>query len=80
MEEYNNLDTDQISIVDGMIDWVRVVDKDNIVLYANKKMQDDLGEKMVGKKCYDVLCRGKKCDNCISSTTLESGSIMRKQH
>jgi len=43
MEEYNNLDTDQISIVDGMIDWVRVVDKDNIVLYANKKMQDDLG-------------------------------------
>ncbi|HOH69259.1 MAG TPA: SpoIIE family protein phosphatase [Sedimentibacter sp.] len=80
MEEYNNLDTDQISIVDGMIDWVRVVDKDNIVLYANKKMQDDLGEKMVGKKCYDVLCRDKKCDNCISSTTLESGSIMRKQH
>ena len=42
MEEYNNLDTDQISIVDGIIDWLRVVHKDNIDLYANKKMQHEL--------------------------------------
>lgn len=80
MEELNNIDTDQIGIVDGMIDWVRVVDKDNMVLYANKKMQDDLGDKIIGKKCYDVLCRDKRCDNCISSITLKDGSIMRKQH
>lgn len=80
MEKFNNIDTDQMSIVDGMIDWVRVVDKDNMVLYANKKMQDDLGDEIIGKKCYDVLCRDKRCDNCISSTTLKDGSIMRKHH
>jgi sigma-B regulation protein RsbU (phosphoserine phosphatase) len=62
-----------------MIDWVRVVDKNNVVLYVNKKMQEDLKEDIVGKKCFDVLCRDKRCDFCISSITMESGNIMRKQ-
>lgn len=68
-----------LGIVDGMIDWVRVVDKNNIVIYANKKMREDLGEEIVGKKCYDVLCREERCDYCISNITLSDGTIMRKQ-
>ena len=80
MEKYKSIDPNQLSIADGMIDWVRVVSKDNMVLYANKKMQEDLGENIIGKKCYDVLCRYNRCENCISSTTLEKGSIMRKHH
>ncbi|NLJ58749.1 MAG: SpoIIE family protein phosphatase [Tissierellia bacterium] len=71
--------TKELGIVDGMIDWVRVVDKNNMVLYANKKMREDLGEEVVGKKCYDLLCREERCDFCISNTTLSDGSIMRKQ-
>lgn len=78
MEEYKKVPK-QIGIVDGMIDWVRVVDKNNRVMYANKKMREDLGEEIIGKKCYDVLCQDKRCDNCISSVTLVDGSIMRKQ-
>lgn len=78
MEEYKKMIPKQIGIVDGMIDWVRVVDKENIVMYANKKMRDDLGEEIVGKRCYDVLCRENRCENCISSITLKNGSIMRK--
>ncbi|MFA9424241.1 MAG: SpoIIE family protein phosphatase, partial [Sedimentibacter sp.] len=73
-----NLNEDQLSIVDGMIDWVRVVDRNNMVLYANKKMRQDLGD-IVGKRCYDVFCSNKKCDNCISSITLENGSVMKKE-
>ncbi len=80
MGKTKNLNTNQLGIVDGMIDWVRVVDKNNIVLYANKKMQEDLGDIIVGKKCYDVLCRDKRCEYCISSITLEDGSVVRKQH
>lgn len=79
MEQYGkNINEDQLSIVDGMIDWVRVVDKNNTVLYANKKMREDLGD-IVGKRCYDVFCTKTKCDNCISSITLEKGCIMKKQ-
>lgn len=70
---------DQLSIVDGMIDWVRVIDKNNIVFYANKKMREDLGESIIGKKCYEVFCSNKKCDFCISRETLINGSIHKKE-
>jgi len=73
-----NINEDQLGIVDGMIDWVRVVDKNNTVLYANKKMKEDLGD-IVGKKCYDVFCTNTKCDYCISSITSEKGCIMKKE-
>jgi phosphoserine phosphatase RsbU/P len=69
----------QLSVIDGMIDWVRVIDKRNIVFFANKKMREDLGDSIVGKLCYDVFCTGKKCDNCISNKTLRDGTIHRKE-
>ncbi|MEL7648173.1 MAG: SpoIIE family protein phosphatase [Sedimentibacter sp.] len=79
MGQYNKIDETQLSIVDGMIDWVRVVDRSNIVLYANKKMREDLGDEIVGKRCYDVFCRQTNCDYCISKVTMEHGSILKKQ-
>lgn len=81
MEKYtSNINADKLGIIDGMIDWVRVVDRNNVVLYANKKMKEDLGEEIIGKKCYEVLCRNNRCEYCISSSTLKDGSIMRKQY
>ena len=48
MDKYENyINSNQLSVVDGMIDWVRVVDKNNVVLYANKKMQEDLGDEII---------------------------------
>lgn len=73
-----NLNEAQLGIVDGMIDWVRVVDKNNIVLYANKKMREELGE-IVGKKCYEVFCVSRNCEYCISKITIEDGSILKKE-
>ncbi|HAQ39827.1 MAG TPA: phosphatase [Clostridiales bacterium] len=72
------LDKSQLGIVDGMIDWVRVVDKNNTVLYANKKMKEDLGD-IVGRRCYEVFCIDKNCDCCISKSTIANGSIMKKE-
>jgi sigma-B regulation protein RsbU (phosphoserine phosphatase) len=73
-----NLDEFHLEIVDGMIDWVRVIDKHSVVLYANKKMREDLGE-IVGRKCFDVFCTSNKCDDCISVNTLENGSVTKKE-
>lgn len=80
MEKISNLiKSSQFNIVDSMIDWVRVVDKDNNVFYANKKMQEDLGENIIGLKCYETLCQDQKCEDCISNKTLTEGTIFRKE-
>lgn len=68
-----------LSVVDGMIDWVRVIDKNNKVLYANKKMREDLGNDMIGSKCYDVFCSSNSCDYCISKKTIQDESVIKKE-
>lgn len=73
-----NLNESQLGIVDGMIDWVRVVDKNNVVLYANKKMKEELGD-ITGSKCYEIFGSGKNCDYCISSRTVKNGAIEKKE-
>ncbi len=72
-------ENDQFSIVEGMIDWVRVVDRGNKVLYANKKMCTDIGRELEGEKCYKLLDRNKKCCDCISCYTLETGKVAKKE-
>jgi len=80
MEQFKKIVSNrQLSIIDGMIDWVRVIDKNNTVFFANKTMKEDLGEGIIGKKCYEVFCSDKKCDNCISNQTLSNGSIHKKE-
>lgn len=78
-EILEQLNIEQFNIVDGMIDWVRVVDKSNTVIYANKMMLKDLGNDIIGKKCYSVLQSDKKCTNCISFNTLMTGKINNKE-
>ncbi len=80
MDRHEDIDLNQLSIADEMIDWVRVVDINNNVLYANKKMKEDLGDEITGKKCFEVLCRSSRCEHCISSNTLKDGSIDRKNY
>ena len=43
-------------ILDGMVDWVRVIDRDGNIIYANKAMQKAFGEHIIGSKCYQLLC------------------------
>lgn len=74
-----NFKENEIPIVDDMIDWVRVVDKDNNVLYANKKMCNEVDRCICGEKCYNLFKTGKKCDNCISGYTLETGNVAKKE-
>ncbi len=60
-------------ILDGMYDWVRVVDFENRVVYMNRAMSQDLGHQAIGKKCFEVIGRNEPCDNCVSRKALFDG-------
>ncbi|HHV99788.1 MAG TPA: SpoIIE family protein phosphatase [Clostridiaceae bacterium] len=66
-------------IIDGMYDWVRVLDRDNNIIYMNKAMADGLGGYPIGKKCYNVLGREEPCENCISRQTVFEGHPHEKE-
>lgn len=53
-------------IVDGMYDWVRVLDRDDNVIYMNRAMSEGLGNPKTGMKCYELIGRNEPCENCIS--------------
>lgn len=53
-------------IIDGMQDWVRVINRDDTIVFVNKAMQDALGEDIVGRKCYEALGRTSPCPNCVT--------------
>jgi len=66
-------------ILDGMVDWVRVIDNNGIIIYANKPMEDELGKDIVGKRCYSVIGKGCACTRCITETTIATGVVAEKE-
>lgn len=67
------------NILDGMVDWVRVVDGQNIVIYANNPMQESLGKSIIGEKCYKSLGKCCECKRCITNTTMSTGCTAEKE-
>ena len=57
-------------IIDGMQDWVRVINKDDTVIFVNKSMREAIGVDIVGQKCYETLGRTFPCSNCVSRKNL----------
>lgn len=66
-------------ILDGMIDWVRVVDKTGLVIYVNKSMKDGIGFDIIGKKCFSSLGKNCACKRCITQTTIATGMPSEKE-
>jgi len=66
-------------IIDGMYDWVRVLDRDNNIIYINKAMAEGLGDYPIGKKCYNVLGKDEPCENCISRQAVFKGHPHEKE-
>jgi len=66
-------------IINGMNDWVRVIDREDNVLYVNKAMKEDLASSPIGRKCYEVIGRNKPCDICISRKTVFKGISHEKE-
>ncbi|KNF07781.1 putative phosphatase [Gottschalkia purinilytica] len=66
-------------ILDGMVDWVRVINNNGIIIYANKSMEEALGKNIVGAKCYSVFGKSCPCVRCITDTTVSTGEIAEKE-
>lgn len=66
-------------IVDGMYDWVRVLDTNDNVIYMNKAMTDSLGKDLIGSKCYTAIGRSEPCANCISRKSVFDGTCHEKE-
>lgn len=69
-----------LDILDGMHDWVRVIDRDNSVIFINRSMEEGLCvEDLSGKKCYELLGRDSPCENCITRKTVFEGQTHKKE-
>ena len=67
------------NIVDGMFDLVRVLDKDDNVIYMNKAMSEYFSNPGIGSKCYELLGRTAPCENCISRKSVFEGASQEKE-
>ena len=66
-------------IVNGMFDWVRVIDRNNNVIYMNKTMSDALGNPETGLKCYQLIGKSEPCMNCISREAIFDDTSHEKE-
>lgn len=66
-------------VLEGMGDWVRVVDKDGSIIYANKTMKEALGSEIVGKRCYLVTGKPEPCNFCITERSIRQGETLQKE-
>jgi sigma-B regulation protein RsbU (phosphoserine phosphatase) len=74
----SKLDNYSMDIVNGMIDWVRVIDINHTIVFMNKSMKEKIGD-FVGKKCYQGIGLTSPCPDCISEETLRTGKIHIKE-
>lgn len=68
-------------VIDGMLDWVRVINRDDVVVFINKSMREALGQDyIVGRKCYEILGRTAPCKNCLSRQNLPDWSASKEEY
>lgn len=66
-------------IIDGMYDWVRVLDRDDNVIFVNNAMAQSLKSCVIGQKCYEMVGRNAPCENCISRKAVFEGKPQEKE-
>lgn len=76
LEYYEILNYD---VLEGMADWVRVIDQNGRILYANGAMKKDLGDDIVGMKCYESYCATEECNFCITQRSIATGETVQKE-
>ncbi len=68
-------------IIDGMQDWVRVISRDDTIVFVNRSMRQALGNNdLVGQKCYQTLGRKSPCPNCLSRFNNKDWSAKKEEY
>lgn len=78
-DENKNYEVLNYHVLEGIADWVRVVNKDGIIIYANKSMKDELGDHIIGIPCDEAHCGLNSCNFCITKRSLETGEVIQKE-
>ncbi|MBW4828028.1 MAG: SpoIIE family protein phosphatase [Clostridiaceae bacterium] len=79
MKEYKNYSMLNYHVLEGMADWVRVIDKEGTIIYANKTMKESLGQDLEGRKCYEAIGKIRPCTFCITERSIATGDIVQKE-
>lgn len=77
--EYEGKDILNYHVLESMADWVRVIDKNRNIIYANRTMKEALGHDMIGKKCFVSYGKSDYCNFCITERTINTGEIVQKE-
>lgn len=76
IEEYGILN---YHVLESMADWVRVVNKQGVILYANQIMKDALGDDIIGLNCNTVHERDSRCNFCFAQRSIATGEVVQKE-
>jgi len=66
-------------VINGMLDWVRVLDLNGNIIYINKAMEEALKRPVVGKRCYEAFGRAEPCKDCVSHKCAFDGKTHEKE-
>ena len=75
-EDYSMLN---YHVLESMADWVKVVDYDCRIIYANSSMKKALGHDIMGKKCEGAHGNTEPCSFCISKRSIERKETIQKE-
>ncbi|MDP4180378.1 MAG: SpoIIE family protein phosphatase [Bacillota bacterium] len=67
-----------IDIINGMMDWVRVIDKENRIIFINKAMAECIKDYTPGEICYKLIGRSAPCEGCTSRKAIFEGKSFMK--
>ena len=77
-DEIDKHETLTYDILDGMVDWVRVMDKEGKIIFMNHSMKKALGGSFIGTECHKIFNKSERCVRCIADATISTGESVEK--
>jgi sigma-B regulation protein RsbU (phosphoserine phosphatase) len=65
-------------VMENMIAMIRIVDINNNIIYMNRSIRDEFGDR-TGGKCHAMFCLEEKCDTCIGINSIKENTAQTKE-
>ncbi|MBD3169035.1 MAG: PAS domain S-box protein [candidate division Zixibacteria bacterium] len=66
------------NVLSSIDDWVRVINEDFNVLYANKSVREKFGDN-IGEQCFKIFGADERCAQCVSEKAIKEGRTVKKE-